>query len=279
MKRGTVLGVAAVTIWVIVQSMKTPRPAGGEDPGRFSSKTPMVEVLEPLDTEVLVRRSLETFPSGYLNTISIIQGVALASLVTQTFGILLRPQVAPDENIHFVTVIVESLFLFIGIVIVAYEYLWFLTVIRWTPTFRDTLVPMVLGVSEIVPQFFLGGGATWWGSVSVFTFVGAIAFCNTIDRLTCDLFGEYSPAFHEIRRVLWKLVVCCLSLTAAEVAMAMLSSHRLSPLVPLIAMGLLALSAAVVVHVSERALDRVYGYLNVDRRPGRRWSKRRNVRS
>lgn len=269
LKRGSIIGAVVILIWLIVRGSQSPR--------RLSvPRTPMVEVLEPLETDVLVRRSLETFPSGYLNNISIIQGVALSSLAVQTFGILLHPAGTQAVALYKVMVIAEALFLLAGIIVVAYEYLWFLTVMRWTPTFRDTLVPIGLGVSEIVPQFFLGEAVAWWFSVSFFTFVGSLAFGNTINRLEPGLFGKYSEAYEVTRKVLWKLAGCCVFLTLVEVGMALfVKCHpHTGLLAPFIVMCFLMVSTAVVVFLSERALDRVYRYLNVDRRPKRRPAKR-----
>lgn len=227
-----------------------------------------IEVLEPLDTKVLVRRSIETFPAGYLNNISIIQGVALGLLATRTFGTL----DSEHSTLDVVMIVGEALFLMMGIIIAAYEYLWFLTVVRWTPTFRDTLVPFTLGVAEIIPQFFLGTPVAWWVSAAFLTLVGSAAFLNTIVRLRLNLFGGYEKAYTEVRKVLWTLVVCCWVLTAAAVGMAF-AVAVLHPLVPVVVMWILLLSTTFLIYVSERALDSVYGHLHVNRRPTRRSDK------
>ena len=49
----------------------------------------------------------------------------------------------------------EATLLFLCVVIVSYEYIWFLTIMRWTPRFSDTLIPLALGVTEIIPIFLL----------------------------------------------------------------------------------------------------------------------------
>lgn len=229
-----------------------------------SSQPPQtIEVLETLDSDVLRQRSIETFPSGYLNSISIIQGVALAALIGRTFSSW------PDAPtlLQGTTIALEALFLLFGIIVVAYEYLWFLTVVRWTPTFRDTLVPFTLGVSEIVPQFFIGRPTAWWIGVGIFTLAGALAFYNTANRLRPNLFGAYRHVHDRILAALWKLIGCCLALTSVAALMMSLSLLYPDPLIGAVVMLALLSMTALVVYLSEAALDGVYADLNIKRRP------------
>lgn len=50
---------------------------------------PRGRAIEPMTRAVLIRRSLETFPAGYLTIIGIIQGVALGILVEQAHPLIL----------------------------------------------------------------------------------------------------------------------------------------------------------------------------------------------
>jgi len=147
-----ILGVLALALVVYVKrggpsSSKLARPSIGET----AKVKEIKETLEPLTRDVLVRRSLATFPDGYLNHISIIQGVALGLLIQQAFV-----AITSDKYSEYrIGILGEATLLFLCVVIVSYEYIWFLTIMRWTPRFSDTLIPLALGVTEIIPIFLL----------------------------------------------------------------------------------------------------------------------------
>lgn len=275
-RRSTRIAGALLSFLVIVMATKrawaetdeTPRRIGataGEDPTR---------TLEPLTKEVLIRRSVETFPSGYLNNISVIQGVALGGLILNTVHAWPSDAISSEAAL----LLGQATFLFMGILVVSYEYLWFLTVVRWTPTFRDTLVPLVLGVSEIVPQFFLRGGTTWWTSTSIFVLVGAAAFFNTITRLEPELFSsDGREAFREVRTVLWRLMMCCIGTSLFAGTIAWSTAFHEVRLVSMIAAWALGTALFVVVSLSEHALDRVYAIFEIERRPKKSDRKRRRI--
>jgi hypothetical protein len=223
------------------------------------------ETLEPLTKEVLVKRSLETFPAGYLNHISIIQGVALGLLVQQLFAFL------NDGNKNFAEqaeVIGEAFFLFGCIVVVSYEYIWFLTIMRWIPGFLDTLVPLSLGLSEVVPIFLMGKPVAWMGFVAAFVLMGAAAFRHTLSNLDPRLFADAHGTQLMVRRLLRQLVGFCLAMSAlimAGGALVLSGVGWLRWAFP----WMLSVVPPVMVAVNELALDRIYENFGLRRRVGR----------
>jgi hypothetical protein len=178
---------------------------------------PPEKAIEPLDQRVLLRRSLDIFPAGYQTTISIIQGVSLSVLVTRAVDQLQAPQVAT------VPLLGRAAFTLAGIVLVSYGYLWFTTIMRWASTFRDILVPYLLGVGEIVSASLLNlndatptkAGSAWWFSAAGLAFLGAVAYWSTHSRLDTESFGDRTSkitqdAERRIRVLLRRLIGCCL---------------------------------------------------------------------
>jgi hypothetical protein len=97
-----------------------PRPHQHPPAGRHHLAAAAVPgILEPLDRDTLVRRSVDIFPQGYLINISIIQGVALAAIVSESTKFL------RDAPTHlFVPALAQSLLNLAGLIVVSYEYLW-----------------------------------------------------------------------------------------------------------------------------------------------------------
>ncbi|MEU8128934.1 hypothetical protein AB0B68_17095 [Micromonospora sp. NPDC049049] len=222
-------------------------------------------ILQPLDQQILRKRSIEIFPQGYLMNISIIQGVALSVLVVETVNTLRRD----TDPLPLLPTLAQSSLTLACLIIVSYEYLWFSTVMRWTPTFRDTAIPVVLGVGEIVPPLLLGNSRAWWIATGAFALLGAMAFINTVTRLEPGMFPRSESAYKAIRGLL-------LTLAAASVATAVLSGviayliGRVSSEQVLSTTGalfILLTTALFVVGRSERVLNDVYDRHGVGRRP------------
>ncbi|TQJ19730.1 hypothetical protein [Kribbella jejuensis] len=222
-------------------------------------------VLQPLDHETLLQRSIEIFPQGYLTNISIIQGVALSVLTVETVnhlkqvGIESAPQTVP-----------LSLFSLAGLIIVSYEYLWFSTVMRWSPTFRDTAIPVILGVAEIVPPLLLGRTVAWWIAAAFFALLGSVAFLNTVSRLRPEMFPQHSEPYLLIRRLLSHLsIICtCMSTFATIIAILLAQNVRHSAAISSVGACIIALpGAAMIIGYSETVLNNVYSAYSIDRRP------------
>lgn len=222
--------------------------------------------LEPVDRAVLARRSIDIFPQGYLTNISIIQGVALAALATETLKALTRT----ESPLPPWPTVAQSVFTFVAIALVSYEYLWFTTIMRWTPTFRDTAIPLVLGAAEIVPAFLLDRPIAWWAGTAVFTGCGAIAFANTVTRLSADMFPGEARLYRSIRSLLIRLCLICVaaSLSSWAAVIALANLPELTAVVTGVGSLILVVpTALVVVAYSEHVLNEVYARYGIDRRP------------
>jgi hypothetical protein len=60
-----------------------------------------------------------------------------------------------SDEPHRIAVLEECVGGLSAILIVSYQYVWLSTVMRWTPTFLDTLVPYALGAAEIIPAILI----------------------------------------------------------------------------------------------------------------------------
>jgi hypothetical protein len=137
--------------------------------------------IGPTDQLEFEERIKESFPSLYLTLISIIQGVSFGILILKTSESL------NIQNYH--TVIPLSILSFIFIVIVTYEYSWFVGIFRWSPSILDTFIPFALGLFEIFPMFFLTKPSQWCLWSAIFCFLGALAFFNSFWHCKNSPFG------------------------------------------------------------------------------------------
>lgn len=216
---------------------------------------PRGRALEPMTRRVLIRRSLETFPAGYLTLIGIIQGVALGILVEQVHPLILGAAVLGDRAVA----LGEFFMAFTTILVVSYEYLWFTTIMRWTPTATDTLVPHTLGVCEIAPLFLLERPVAWWISTACMGCAGALALAHTLMRCTREAFDSHGEVFIRIRALLKQQITICLvwSTAGAAAAVAFTGRNALGAL-PAVLPWVFASAGVVMVRIAERALDFVY---------------------
>lgn len=134
-------------------------------------------------SEAFHDRFRANFPAVYLTTMSIIQGVALGLLASNTFSHV-NSRAFTGAWIDFLPYPVMS---FMMILIVSFEYTWFISVFQSPPEIWDTVIPFVLGFLEIAPTFYLTEPSTWWLFNSVFCLFGTIAFLNTLRIAKRDL--------------------------------------------------------------------------------------------
>ena len=234
------------------------------DPARSKDGDYSLLILEAVDGRRLARRSIEIFPQGYLSTISIIQGVALSVVTVETVRALTRD----GDSLPLLPTLVQALWMLAALMIVFYEYLWFTTMVRWVPTFRDTFVPFVLGVAEIIPALLLDRPIAWWVATSTFTMLGAGAFVNTVTRLHPDMFPGGAEVFDRLKSLLLRLAAVCVvtSLGAATTAVVIAISAKPYWLT-VVAGILLVLPSVAMITASERVLNDIYGMYGVPRRP------------
>lgn len=111
------------------------------------------------------------FTNVYFTTLSIIQGVALGILIQNS----LRSYIE-----HGAQTIPYSVFGLLTIILISYEYTLFVVMFRRPARLLDTALPLLLGVFESAPSFFLAEKRlrypSWWLMTAVFGIVGALAY-------------------------------------------------------------------------------------------------------
>ncbi len=148
---------------------------------------PQGSVYDFLDKSEFKQRMGQSFPAVYLTVISIIQGVALGLLAQKTLDYVSNSKttdaqawaLAPYATLSFCT-----------IVIVSFEYNWFVGVYRWSPKFLDTSIPFLLGIAEISPLFFLTSPVWWWRLNAFLVGVGIFGYVNTLTNCKPDMFPK-----------------------------------------------------------------------------------------
>lgn len=153
----------------------------------------MKKIYRPLDQEEFQRRIAESFPTVYLTLISIIQGVALVILATESFKYINEPD--PKLTEPWYRFSVYSIISFVTLIVLSYQYTWFIGIFRWSPRFWDILIPFCLGLSEVSPMFYFTKPLFWWGLTGIFSFVGALALYNTKRSCKKPMFGDDANAF------------------------------------------------------------------------------------
>lgn len=142
-------------------------------------------LTDPLTAGNIKNRFLDGFPHTYLTSIAIIQGVALHILANE----VLR-DFRPQGFVDFAPLAYAFLTLMFMIV-VSYEYSWFIALFRWPPALLDSAVPLILGAFEVAPAFFIDPGAPggWWITTGLFLATGVPAFIYTRARCTRGVFA------------------------------------------------------------------------------------------
>ncbi|WP_250031181.1 hypothetical protein [Paractinoplanes maris] len=140
------------------------------------------EGIEALTHDVLIRRSLEMSPNGFITIVSIIQGVALALLAEKTFD---------DPS---VLVGLQAVALLLIFVCVFYWYLTLSVLIRWAPSFLDCFLPFAIGGLEIPPAYFLGDARAWNLWLALFWAGTAVGLWITKKWTPPSHFGEARDA-------------------------------------------------------------------------------------
>lgn len=175
--------------------------------------------VQALTAVELQRRVGDSFPAVYLTIISIIQGVALGLLATNTsaayYGL---PTGSPI--VVGLALFARSLLLLLTVVLISYQYTWFVGVFRWPPRFWDTLVPFALGSAEIVPMFVLQNEIAWWWWMWWLCVMGGLAFLNSWRHCRRDLFPDSEQAYARSKRILRENGLVCAAISMVCVAAA-----------------------------------------------------------
>jgi hypothetical protein len=202
-----------------------------------ASDAPPAPVLESplavqsLNAAVMRARSVEIFTGAYVTLLSIVQATALGLLAVKS-----SEQLKARGN--QAALATESIAVLLAIVLVFYMYVWFVLLVRWTPTILDTLIPFGLGTAEIAATESIGDHRTWVLRMAVLGAVGALGFWHSGWRATQDLFDSPED-YSRIHKLLFRL----LEVTLAIVLFAVLAYSLLDRGIS-IAHHDLALSAA-----------------------------------
>ena len=215
--------------------------------------------VEPLNRELLIRRSSEAFPSANLTFISIIQGVGLGYLIYNSVH-----GFPPGGYAVHTSFIARAVIQFAAIVIVSYEYTWFGIALRWPASFLDTLVPLTLGAFEIIPSFYLGQPFLWWLFIAIFMISALAAFFSSLLQCKRDMYEleeAWSATKKELRQDL-SVVSALLAIAVAEL-LGLELIHLEDPMIGLawISIGGCACTfalALVLVYGEERYLNKLH---------------------
>jgi hypothetical protein len=155
--------------------------------------------LQPLNHDVLVRRSLEISSTCFTTIISILQGVALAILADNTF-----------EN-PSPLVFMHSFCLLLVLVGIFYTYVNMSIMLRWAPSFLDSFVPFMIAGLEIPPAYFLGHAAAWNSWLSALWLGAAGGFYINIKWSPASHFGKEIQAHRTFHRMYHELMLTSLA--------------------------------------------------------------------
>jgi hypothetical protein len=172
----------------------------------------------PLTRQLLKDRISETFSGGYLTLLAIIQGVALAALITSLYDRIFLDDIIKDSGLQEANLALQAAGALAAIVVITDNYFLFVRLVRWNPTLMDTIAPYALGIGEVGAAYAVGNNVDWWGAVSLTLFAGALAFGYTWVRVSEDVFGELKDRLYRpfLRSVFWQ---CTASLALAVVSL------------------------------------------------------------
>lgn len=139
----------------------------------------MDDIHLKLNKEEFRERTGELFSSYYMTTVSIVQGVALAMFIQNVFN-------SSYDPFAYFRVVISFLY----IVTVTYEYATFAGIWRWPHRIWDVVIPLLLGVAQSAPSYFLHDPIKWWWASLGLIGCGFFAYYNTGSQLTRDRFEE-----------------------------------------------------------------------------------------
>ena len=183
-----------------------------------SAKVERGVALEGLDREKLIHRSLEVSPAGYLTIISIIQGATLAVLAQKTYE-----EVSAHSNMAPL-ILSQALVILLILAFVFHVYVVITIILRWAPSYLDSVLPFVFGGLELPPAFFLGR-ISWVVPISLFWLGGSLGLVVTVFWAPQGHFGAALKARRIFRRLLVETVVSACVMTGFSIAFSLLGQR------------------------------------------------------
>lgn len=266
-----VVGVGLTTMWRVVQRggpLPPQPPHVTQSPDRPPGPG---EGADELNAVTYAERLKRTFPSIYLTLISIVQGVAVYTLSYVTT--LYWGKGAASAWLPFVPFSLTS---FVVIVVVTFEYTWFVALFHWQPRVLDVTIPLALGVFEILPMYYFAS-PIWWRLFTAFLCLGgAAAYAYPWYNLAQV---EIAPAYRDAYRAVFRsyyignisaclLCAALLLLQAFVVRDSVPLFHTFAFVLPIAAWGPLLVLEVFIVVRSRRLLTRlgqVFGQRASDR--------------
>jgi len=135
-----------------------------------------------LNAETLRDRSSEIFPNAYATLLSIVLGIALASVATAVVAALDEPPLELAMSLS------EALATVCAVLVVFYSYVWFLLVFRWAPGFLDAVIPLCLGGATAALAAAVGHHTAWLVMLAVLQVIALPSFGHTIHRSWAPMF-------------------------------------------------------------------------------------------
>ena len=170
----------------------------------------------PLNAQEFKKRSEDFFAATYLNSVGIIQNVALGILAAKLY--VASPQ--PPE------VILQAVASFFAIVIIASEYSWWVLLIRRTPSFLDYLIPYGLGIAEFGVMAKIDRlDGVWFWAAGWLAIVGALSILHNRGYARPELFAECPWLLPRVRRNLLTGTILVVAAVALMLGAWFLRAH------------------------------------------------------
>jgi cell shape-determining protein MreD len=160
---------------------------------------------------------LNIFPQVYFTIMSVIQGVAMGVLSYTLFSIF-----AEHRTIAIGTAARAGMS-FGGMIIVTFEYSYYVALARRPPFIRDISAPFVLGITQLAPLFVIDEPLQWWIVTGLFATFGTGAYVNSLIGIRYERKLALNKEFYDVIDVgqflSATLVHCVLTSTIALLCM------------------------------------------------------------
>ena len=161
----------------------------------------MDRIFSQLTKTTFKSRVKNSFTPIYLTVIGIIQSVSLGILADKTFS-----NISCFNLTELVTILPYSLISLFMIIVVFYEYTWFVAVLMWRPRILDAIIPFALGFSEIAPMFYLTDPKHWYLWIGIFLIIASLAFINTLIHCYKKIIRNNKVLESTKAKLYWKIV-------------------------------------------------------------------------
>lgn len=180
------------------------------------------QIIEPLTIPVLRQRIGDIYREGYLTILAIIQGVALAVLISDAQG----QWIGHSASSYRTRIVTQAVALLAAIVVTTHRYMLLTVLGRWVPTIYDTLIPYALGIAEITAAVTLGSNVLWWSSMAFFGASAVASFAHSRIRVRSTTFGQMNELYGRFRRITLMAIINFSFQAAYSVGLAILSQYN-----------------------------------------------------